>query len=54
LLARGAEGDGTKVVALLRAALATARELGMEPLAGTVSALLTEPERVRGSKMPVR
>ena len=54
LLARGAEGDETKVVELLGAALATARELGMEPLAGTVPALLTESERVRDSKMPVR
>jgi DNA-binding SARP family transcriptional activator len=46
LLARGAEGDETRAVQLLRAALATARELAMEPLAGMVSALLKEPERV--------
>jgi DNA-binding SARP family transcriptional activator len=46
LLARGAEGDEAKALELLGAALATARELGMEPLAGTVSALLTELERV--------
>jgi DNA-binding SARP family transcriptional activator len=43
LLARGAEGDETKASELLASALATARELGMEPLAGTVSALLTKP-----------
>jgi predicted ATPase/DNA-binding SARP family transcriptional activator len=46
LLARGADGDETKAVELLGAALATARELGMEPLAGTVSELLTEFEQV--------
>jgi DNA-binding SARP family transcriptional activator/tetratricopeptide (TPR) repeat protein len=46
LLARGGEGDKTKAVELLGTALATARELAMEPLAGTVSALLTELERV--------
>jgi len=46
LLARGAEGDETRAVQLLGAALATARELAMEPLAGMVSALLKEPERV--------
>src|SRR5262249_51607378 len=46
LLARGAEGDETKAAELLGAALATAQELGMEPLARTVSALLAEPERV--------
>jgi tetratricopeptide (TPR) repeat protein len=45
LLARGAEGDETKAVKLLRAALATARDLGMEALAGAVSALPTERER---------
>ncbi len=53
LLARGAEGDETKAVELLGAALATARELGMAPLAGTVSALRTEhllgeQARIRG------
>jgi DNA-binding SARP family transcriptional activator len=42
LLARGPEGDETKAAELLGAALATARELGMEPLAGMISALLTE------------
>ncbi|PWU24809.1 MAG: hypothetical protein C5B48_04470, partial [Candidatus Rokuibacteriota bacterium] len=46
LLARGAEDDETKAIELLRAALTTARELGMEPLAGTVSALVTELERI--------
>src|SRR5262249_51837881 len=40
LLDRGAEGDETRAVELLGSALATARELGMEPLAGTVSTLL--------------
>jgi hypothetical protein len=39
-------GDEAKAVELLGAALATARELGMEPLAGTASALLTELERI--------
>jgi tetratricopeptide (TPR) repeat protein len=52
LLARGAEGDETKAVELLGAALATARELGMEPLASTVSALLTELERVEAPPEP--
>jgi DNA-binding SARP family transcriptional activator len=46
LLARGAEGDETKARELLGAALATARELGMEPLAGAVSELLMGLERV--------
>lgn len=46
LLARGAEGDETKAVQLLVAALSTARGLGMEPLAGTVLQLLSELERV--------
>jgi len=44
LLARGTERD-EKALELLGAALATARELGMEPLAGTVSARLTELKR---------
>jgi len=53
LLARGAEGDETKAVELLGAVLVTARELGMEPLAGTVSVLRTEhllgeQARIRG------
>jgi eukaryotic-like serine/threonine-protein kinase len=46
LLARGAESDETKAVEFLGAALATARELGMEPLAGRVSALLTDLDRL--------
>jgi DNA-binding SARP family transcriptional activator len=46
LVARGAEGDETKAVELLGDALAIARELGMEPLAGMVSTLLTQLERV--------
>jgi len=44
LLARGDVGDETKAVQLLGAALSTARELGMEPLAGTVLQLLSELE----------
>jgi DNA-binding SARP family transcriptional activator len=53
LLAHGAEGDETKAVELLGAALATARELGMEPLADTVSALLGHrplPRAPRGAQ----
>src|SRR5262249_51089802 len=46
LLTRRAQDDETEAVKLLGDALATARELGMEPLAGKVSTLLTELERV--------
>jgi tetratricopeptide (TPR) repeat protein len=46
LLARKAEGDETKAAELLGDALAAARELGMEPLARKVSALLMKLERV--------
>jgi tetratricopeptide (TPR) repeat protein len=52
LLARRAKGDETKAVQLLGAALAIARKLGMEPLAGTVSALLTELEQVEVPSEP--
>ena len=52
LLAREAEGDETKAIQLLGAARITARELGMEPLAGMVSALLTELEQVEVRSEP--
>jgi DNA-binding SARP family transcriptional activator len=53
LLARGTEADEKKAVELLGAALATAQELGMEPLVGTVSALLTELERAEVPAEPI-
>jgi tetratricopeptide (TPR) repeat protein len=53
LLARGTEADEAKAVQLLGAALATAQELGMEPLTGTVSALLTKLERAEVPAEPI-
>jgi DNA-binding SARP family transcriptional activator len=52
LLAHGAEGDETKARELLRAALATARELGMEQLAAAASALATERNQAEMPPVP--